>query len=52
MSSRPGRVVSDIPIEAGYPRNEEYRMSALYIERCRLASAALRLAMSAGESTS
>ena len=51
MSSRPGRVVSDIPIEAGYPRNEEYRMSPLYNERCRLASAALRLAMNAGEAT-
>jgi NitT/TauT family transport system ATP-binding protein len=51
MSSRPGRVVSDIPIEAGYPRNEEYRMSPLYNERCRLTSAALRLAMNAGEAT-
>jgi NitT/TauT family transport system ATP-binding protein len=51
MSSRPGRVVSDIPIEVGYPRNEEYRMSPLYNERCRLASAALRLAMNVGEAT-
>jgi NitT/TauT family transport system ATP-binding protein len=51
MSSRPGRVMSDIPIEVGYPRNEEYRMSPLYNERCRLASAALRLAMNAGEAT-
>ena len=51
MSSRPGRVVSDIPIEAGYPRNEEYRMSPIYNERCRLASAALRLAMNVGEAT-
>ncbi len=51
MSSRPGRVVSDVPIEAGYPRNEEYRMSPIYNERCRLASAALRLAMNVGEAT-
>jgi NitT/TauT family transport system ATP-binding protein len=50
MSSRPGRVVSDIPVEVGYPRNEEYRTSPLYNERCRLASAALRLAMNAGGS--
>jgi len=49
MSARPGRVVSDVPIEVGYPRNEEYRTSPLYNERCRLASAALRLAMNAGE---
>jgi NitT/TauT family transport system ATP-binding protein len=49
MSSRPGRVVSDIPIEVGYPRNEEYRTSLFYNERCRLASAALRTAMTAGE---
>jgi NitT/TauT family transport system ATP-binding protein len=49
MSARPGRVVSDVPIEVGYPRNEEYRTSPFYNERCRLASAALRLAMNAGE---
>jgi NitT/TauT family transport system ATP-binding protein len=47
MSSRPGSVVSDVPIEVGYPRNEDYRTSPLYNERCRLASAALRLAMNA-----
>ena len=49
MSSRPGRIMSDIPIDVAYPRNEEYRTSPLYNERCRLASAALRLAMNAGE---
>ena len=32
-----------------YPRNEEYRMSSLYNERCRFVSAALRHAMAAGE---
>ena len=50
MSSRPGKIVSDIPIDVKYPRTEEYRTSPLYNERCRLASAALRLAMTAGES--
>jgi NitT/TauT family transport system ATP-binding protein len=49
MSSRPGRISSDIPIEAHYPRNEEYRTSALYNERCRLVSAALRRAMTADD---
>ena len=51
MSARPGRVVSDVPIEVGYPRNEEYRTSLLYNERCRLVSAALRRAMNAGDFT-
>jgi NitT/TauT family transport system ATP-binding protein len=49
MSSRPGRVTGDIPIEVPYPRSEELRTSPLYNERCRLVSAALRLAMSAGD---
>jgi NitT/TauT family transport system ATP-binding protein len=49
MSSRPGRVTADLPIEVQYPRTEEFRTSPLYNERCRLVSAALRLAMSAGD---
>jgi NitT/TauT family transport system ATP-binding protein len=49
MGARPGKVVSDIPIDVKYPRTEDYRTSPLYNERCRLASAALRLAMNAGE---
>jgi NitT/TauT family transport system ATP-binding protein len=51
MSARPGRVVTDISVETGYPRTEEYRTSPLYNERCRAASAALRLAMASGEPT-
>jgi NitT/TauT family transport system ATP-binding protein len=47
MSSRPGRISSDIPIEVRYPRTEEYRTSTLYNERCRFVSAALRHAMTA-----
>jgi NitT/TauT family transport system ATP-binding protein len=49
MSARPGRVSADIPIEAGYPRVEEFRTSPFYNESCRLVSAALRAAMAAGE---
>jgi NitT/TauT family transport system ATP-binding protein len=49
MSSRPGRVTSDIPVEVSYPRTEEFRTSAAYNERCRLVSAALRLAIDAGD---
>ena len=45
MSSRPGRVTAAIAIEAGYPRNEDFRTSAASNERCRLVSAALRHAM-------
>ena len=46
MTSRPGRVSADIPIDMRYPRTEEYRTSTLYNERCRFVSAALRHAMS------
>jgi NitT/TauT family transport system ATP-binding protein len=49
MSTKPGRVTADIPVEVAYPRAEEFRMSPLYNERCRLVSAALRAAMSAGD---
>jgi len=50
MSTRPGRVTADIPIEVVYPRTEEFRTSPLYNERCRLVSAALRRAMSSDAS--
>ena len=51
MTTRPGRVTAEIPIEVNYPRPEEFRTSLLYNERCRLVSAALRLAMNAGDLT-
>jgi NitT/TauT family transport system ATP-binding protein len=51
MSSGPGRVTAEIPVEVKYPRSEEFRMSPLYNERCRLVSAALRRAMSTGDFT-
>jgi NitT/TauT family transport system ATP-binding protein len=47
MSARPGRISADIPIDVSYPRDEEYRTSTLYNERCRFVSAALRRAMTA-----
>jgi NitT/TauT family transport system ATP-binding protein len=51
MTTQPGRVTAEIPIEANYPRIEEFRTSPLYNDRCRLVSAALRRAMNAGDST-
>jgi NitT/TauT family transport system ATP-binding protein len=51
MSPRPGRVTAEIPVEVNYPRSEEFRMSPLYNERCRMVSAALRRAMNAGDFT-
>jgi NitT/TauT family transport system ATP-binding protein len=49
MTTGPGRVTAEIPIDVNYPRLEEFRTSPLYNERCRLVSAALRRAMSTGD---
>ena len=49
LSSRPGRISAEIPIETAYPRSEEFRTSPLYNEHCRLVSAALRRAIKAGD---
>jgi len=35
MAARPGRVVADIPIDAPYPRNEDFRTSPLFNDYCR-----------------
>lgn len=35
MASRPGRVIAEIDIDAPYPRNEDYRTSALFNQYCR-----------------
>jgi NitT/TauT family transport system ATP-binding protein len=48
MAGRPGRVASDLPIDAPYPRDDAFRTSAVYNENCRRASDALHAAM--GES--
>lgn len=45
MAPRPGRIVADIPIEAPWPRDENFRTSDLYNAICREVSAALRRAM-------
>ena len=45
MTSRPGRVQSEIVIDAPYPRNAGYRTSPLYNEHCRSVSAALEKSM-------
>lgn len=45
MAARPGRVVADIPINAPYPRSEEFRTSPLYNDYCREVSARLHEAM-------
>jgi NitT/TauT family transport system ATP-binding protein len=45
MSSRPGRVMADVPIAMPYPRSEEVRTSPQYNEYCRMVSTALRTAM-------
>ncbi len=41
MAPRPGRVVADIPIEASYPRTQEFRTSRICNEYCREVSARL-----------
>lgn len=41
MSARPGRVVADLTVNAPYPRDAGFRLSAPYAEHCRRASAAL-----------
>jgi NitT/TauT family transport system ATP-binding protein len=47
MTSRPGRVFSEIAVDAPYPRDEKFRTSAEYAAYCRLTSEALTSAMAA-----
>ena len=47
MAARPGRIVSDLAIDAPYPRTEGFRTSADYAALCRLVSARLGEAMAA-----
>jgi NitT/TauT family transport system ATP-binding protein len=49
MTSRPGRVFTELAIDAPYPRVERFRTSADYAGYCRLVSDALAGAISAGE---
>jgi NitT/TauT family transport system ATP-binding protein len=45
MTPRPGRVFTELAIEAPYPRDESFRTSAEYAAYCRLVSQALSRAM-------
>jgi NitT/TauT family transport system ATP-binding protein len=45
MAARPGRAVAEITVEAPLPRNEEFRLSPAYAEKCRETSLALCAAM-------
>ncbi|NEO28256.1 MAG: ABC transporter ATP-binding protein [Kamptonema sp. SIO4C4] len=45
MSNRPGQVFADIPIDAPYPRDEEFRTSQLCNEYCRQVGHALEKAI-------
>jgi len=49
LSSRPGRITAEIPIERDYPRSEEFRTSSSYNDHCRRVSAALRHAIKSAE---
>jgi NitT/TauT family transport system ATP-binding protein len=49
MTSRPGRVFTELAIDAPYPRDERFRTSAAYAALCRRTSEALVEAMQAGE---
>jgi len=48
MAARPGRVVSELTIDAPYPRDQSFRTSAEYAAFCRRTSEALGHAMAAG----
>jgi NitT/TauT family transport system ATP-binding protein len=48
MAARPGRVFTELKIDAPYPRDQNFRTSAEYAAFCRQASEALAQAMAAG----
>jgi NitT/TauT family transport system ATP-binding protein len=45
MTPRPGRVFTELTVDAPYPRDESFRTSAEYARHCRIASQALSRAM-------
>jgi NitT/TauT family transport system ATP-binding protein len=49
MVARPGRVFSELTIDAPYPRDQSFRTSAEYAALCRRTSEALGQAMAAGD---
>ncbi len=50
MTARPGRVFTEVAIDAPYPRDERFRTSAEYAAFCRLVSETLARAMREGGS--
>ena len=48
MAARPGRVFTELSIDAPYPRDQTFRTSADYAALCRRTSEALSQAMAAG----
>jgi NitT/TauT family transport system ATP-binding protein len=48
MAARPGRVLTELKIDAPYPRDDNFRTSADYAAFCRRTSEALAQAMAAG----
>ena len=48
MAARPGRVFTEVAIDAPYPRDQTFRTSADYAALCRRTSQALSQAMAAG----
>ena len=48
MAARPGRVFTELAIDAPYPRDQNFRTSAEYAALCRRTSDALAQAMAAG----
>jgi NitT/TauT family transport system ATP-binding protein len=49
MAAKPGRVFTELSIDAPYPRDQNFRTSAEYAAFCRRTSEALAEAMSAGK---
>jgi NitT/TauT family transport system ATP-binding protein len=48
MAARPGRIFTELAVDAPYPRDQAFRTSAEYAALCRRTSEALSQAMSAG----
>jgi NitT/TauT family transport system ATP-binding protein len=48
MAARPGRIVTELEVDASYPRGRDFRTSAEYAAFCRRTSEALARAMAAG----
>jgi NitT/TauT family transport system ATP-binding protein len=50
MAARPGRVITELKIDAPYPRDQNFRTSVEYAAFCRRASEALAQAMNSADS--